>query len=113
MPTPLRPELYKRLKGRLGPVTIVNEGDAFQGNVAWNPVTRRLQLQATWPGEYYTTNCVFCNDTRQRLWINHRWGLYVKELKSDNLWLAICYNENCLSVPGRALQLKDLIFNDF
>ncbi len=113
MPSPLRPELYNRIKGRLGPVTIVNEGQAFQGHVTWNPVTQRKELHADWPGEYHATNCPYCNDTRQRLWINHRWSLYVKELKTDNLWLATCFNEGCLSVSGNAWRLKQYLFNDF
>ena len=113
MVSPLRPELYKRLKGRLGDVETANEGEEFRGSVTWNPARKCFDMQVIWPGEYYRVNCAFCNDTRKRLWINHRWALYVKELGSDNLWLAICFNENCLSVPGRARQLRDLVFDDF
>src|SRR5262249_25633230 len=54
-----------------------------------------------------------CSDRRHRLWINHRWALYVPQLKTDNLWLACCYNENCLQSPGLALKLRDLVFDDF
>jgi hypothetical protein len=44
MPSPLRPNLYNRLKGRLGPVEIKFEGEAFMGRVTWSPMSKRLCL---------------------------------------------------------------------
>jgi hypothetical protein len=111
--TVLRPELYHRLCDRFGRVLIANEGEAMRAEAVRDPVSNRLQLNVIWPGEYYVLSCPFCNDTRCRLWINHRWALYVPELKSDNLWLAHCYNENCLAVPGRATLLRNQIFDNF
>src|SRR5205085_9645610 len=73
----------------------------------------RYRLQVDWPGEYYAVSCPYCSDTRQRLWINHRWGKYVPELKLDNLFLAICFNEDCLKRSGRALHLPARVFDDF
>ena len=108
---PLRPDLYQRLNSRLGPVVIASEGVAMRSH----PVETgrgRFDLNVEEPGEYYRIRCPFCGDNRHRLWINHRWALYVPILRSDNLFLAHCYNEHCLSVSGRALKLRDLVYND-
>jgi hypothetical protein len=113
MPSPLRPELYQRLKRRFSPVAVACEGEAFWGRVITDLRTGRKKLDVDVPGEYYRINCPFCKECRQRLWINHRWGLYVPELDSANLWLAYCYNEECLRQPGRAKYLFDWVFDDF
>jgi hypothetical protein len=111
--TPLRPDLYCRLHARFGTVRIAHEGEEMlerideewvipdQGGRA--EVRRRLTVLL--PGEYYRISCPFCTDTRHRLWINHRWGLWDPRVRSRNLFLAISFNEECLSAPGRALQL--------
>jgi hypothetical protein len=115
MVKPLRPELYHRLNDMpgLGGVVIANEGDEMRARVEPDPETGRPRMELDWPGEYYRVNCLWCNDTRHRLWINHRWGLWVPQLKSDNLWLAVCYNQNCLATPGRARALANMVFHDF
>jgi hypothetical protein len=111
MVSPLRPELYRQLQARFGKVLIANEGEEMVAHVDTDPSTGRLQLRVDWPGEYYRISCPYCQDTRCRLWINHRWGLYVPALKSDNLFLAHCYNEDCLARPGRAWELRDAVFS--
>jgi hypothetical protein len=112
MTSPLRPELYRRLEGRFGPVKIANEGEEMICRVVFDPEEGRLRLDVNWPGEYYRIACPFCNDGRNRLWINHRWALPVPELKSDNLWLAVCYNENCLAYANNRRALRDRVFSD-
>jgi hypothetical protein len=113
MTSPLRPELYHRLEYRLGPVIVANEGEELVGWAGTDPYSDRPRLEVSLPGEYYRVCCPFCDDTRHRLWINHRWALYVPEFKSDNLWLAHCFNEDCLARPGRARQLRNVLFDDF
>jgi hypothetical protein len=113
MTSPLRPELYYRLERRIGPVIIASEGEELVGWAATDPCTGRLTLQVSLPGEYYRVCCPFCNDTRHRLWINYCWARYIPEFRSDNLWLAHCFNEDCLAEPGRALQLRNVVFDDF
>jgi hypothetical protein len=109
----LRPELCRRLVAAFGRVVVANEGEEMRAGVETDPETGRLRLVVNWPGEYYRVCCPFCWDTKYRLWINHRWALYVPELRSDNLFLAHCYNEDCLARPGRARVLRDAVFNDF
>ena len=94
MTSPLQPELYRRLESRLGPVIIANEGEELVGWAATDPCTGRPRLEVIMPGEYYRVSCPFCTDTRHRLYVNHRWGLWVPELRTDNLWLAHCFNED-------------------
>lgn len=66
-------------------------------------------IKTVHPGEEYAVNCPYCNDTRHRLLINHRWGT-----KDDLGYLVLdkiqCFNEQCLSVPGRRMQLWQRIY---
>jgi hypothetical protein len=109
---PLRPDLYQRLNGRsLGPVIIAAEGVAMRVRVI-EEGRGQFRLHLDEAGEYYRIRCPFCKESKYRLWINHRWGLFVPKLRSDNLHLAHCFNEDCLSVPGHALKLRDWVYND-
>jgi hypothetical protein len=113
MTSPLRPELYHRLVDRFGEVIVANEGEELVGWAGTDPYTDRPRLEVSLPGEYYRVSCPFCTDTRHRLYVNHLWARYIPEFRSDNLWLAHCFNEDCLARPGRALQLRNLVFDDF
>lgn len=95
-------------------VAIGNEGEEMLGSVDKDAYTGKLQRQVHHGGEYYRVNCPFCNDTRQRLWISHRWGQRDPETGSLNLHLAICYNESdCLQVLGRSRELYRLVYSQF
>jgi hypothetical protein len=107
---PLRPLLYHRLEHQFGDVKIAYEGEAMRATVVRDALTRSPQLQVSSAGEYYQICCPYCFDTRHRLWINHLWGFYDARTRSHNLWLATCFNENCLSVSGRARELWNQIF---
>ena len=92
----LNPTLYRVLKHNLGPVTIADAGRAMV-KIYSKTFDGRTRLVHQDAGEYYRVNCPFCNDHRQRLWINHLWGVYDPMTKSCNRWLAHCYNESCLA----------------
>ncbi|MCL2648188.1 MAG: hypothetical protein FWD61_14455 [Phycisphaerales bacterium] len=99
MAQPLNPTLYTLLLRHFGKVNISSEGQQMAGEYRKNISTGRDDWQIQNPGEYYCVNCPYCSDTRQRLYINHRWG--VRDAKGRlNLWLAVCYNENCMN-PSR------------
>lgn len=94
-----------------GNVVVANEGEEMVSTYVIDYVNQP-QLSVDIPGEYYRVNCPFCNDTRKRLWINHRWGHHDYRAQL-NLFLAHCYNENCLAEPGRSWQLYKQVFTDF
>lgn len=58
------------------------------------------------PGEYYRINCLNCNDTTRRLWVNHMFGVKDPRTGSRHRWLAHCFNENCLA---EEMNRQDLI----
>jgi hypothetical protein len=62
-------------------------------------------------GEEYSVCCPFCNDTRFRLSVNHRWGLFDPETGSRNLWLATCYNEECTRDYAAQRDLCDQVYS--
>ncbi|HYV37594.1 MAG TPA: hypothetical protein VE988_17950 [Gemmataceae bacterium] len=115
---PLRPELYLRLVDRFGRVEITNNGEEMVCEYRHNWFSyqgkskSQLRLEVIHPGEYYKINCPFCNDTRCRLWVNYRWGLMEPRLGRRLLWLAHCFNDNCLSERGRAWELWNFLFGD-
>ena len=92
---PLNPSLYGVLTSIFGEVQVANEGQRFQATYTKHPLKDVLYLLVSAPGEYYCVNCPFCNDTRHRLWINHRWGVKDENGRS-NRFLAVCYNDNCM-----------------
>jgi hypothetical protein len=95
---PLNPLLYRRLEKVFHHVAIGNQGE--RRLVRYLPDQARagrLKAYDHISGEYYRVSCPFCTDTRQRLWINHMFGVYDPKTRSENLHLAICFNEDCLS----------------
>lgn len=107
---PLRPDLYRRLQSRLpGGVVIASEGVAMRATIIQDGPNKSLNVDDA--GEYYRINCPFCFETRHRLWINHMWGYRCET--GLNLFLAYCYNEfHCLSRPGNAWKLYQMVFDD-
>ncbi len=68
-------------------------------------------LQVLSSGEEFKANCPFCNDTRHRLLINHRWGVPDPKSGGNNLWLAQCFNESCLSSYDNRRQLFEAVYS--
>jgi hypothetical protein len=97
----LNPELFKRLEHRFGKghVKVNAENRPMVSSYRVDPygegMTSRLEIE--YPGEEYHVRCPFCRDCKQRLYINHRWGVRDPVSGSDNLWLVHCWNEECFS----------------
>jgi hypothetical protein len=106
---PLRPELYDALKRVFRHVEIANEGEEMQRR--FMQVDGHSELVIDSRGEYYRVSCPFCSDTRKRLWINHRWGLWDPQTQSRNLWLAVCWNEQCMRDKIRRNDLYRDVFD--
>lgn len=104
----LNPTLYEALCRAFSPVRVANEGARFSGRIVPGllPGHRpKVKIQST--GEYYCVNCFNCGDTRQRLWINHRWGTSLEGISLSHL--AICYNESCEQERGFQRDLKERV----
>ena len=106
---PLNPELYKRLERNFGNILVANPGEGFVAT------TRRgldgsPRQHVSHAGEYYRICCPYCRDTRHRLWVNHRFGVYDENTRSSNMHLAICYNENCLGHPANRQRFENSVF---
>ncbi len=98
MADPLNAFLWRRLTRLFGPVKISNQGEAmiYQTAKGLDEEAGEKHLVIRHAGEYYQANCPYCNDTRRRLYVNHMFG------QRDStgrrlLFLAVCFNENCLS----------------
>lgn len=107
--------LYNALQRAFKKVKVTRPNQPIHGNreVRIDPVTGKARVSLrTVPGgsgEEYLVCCPFCNDRRFRLSINHRWGVYDPQLKSRNLHLAICYNEDCLSNSDNRWKLWQIV----
>lgn len=111
MSNPINPTLYRLLTQKFGEVKISNEGCHAYVQRMPDPLNpRRTITHATSWGEYYCVNCPFCSDSRARLWINHTYASEVVNGVRQNTHVAVCYNEQCLKVPGRTEQLEQMIF---
>lgn len=111
MPSPLNPTLFGRLREEFGRVQVSHAGIAASFRYGPDPIDNRMKMQMSpgGAGEYYRVNCPYCNDSRSRLWVNHIWGV-PDEMDNKNLWLAICYNEDCLSHKGRSGEFYDRVY---
>lgn len=115
---PLNPTLYRLLQRHFGSVEPVAPGQEIDWKVELSDIARtqqgkrrRLKRRVFRPGEEYRVNCPFCNDSRHRLYINHRWGVYDEATESQNIHLCQCWNETrCLDEKDRQVQLYDLVF---
>lgn len=105
----LRPILYQQLQRRFGKVKVANRGIEMLAAYEKLPDGRlTLDLdkrKGYYPGEHYRVCCRYCQDTKFRLYVNHRWGLYDDKTKSRNLWLAHCMNDNCIDDLDRRQEL--------
>lgn len=113
MANQLNPTLFDALQKTFGRVQVTNDGEHRQviHQPNWSSVGKpslvAVQLSA---GETYVVSCPFCNDTRGRLNINHRYAVRDTITGGDNRHLAHCFNEDCLADPATRRQLFDLIF---
>lgn len=112
MSSVLNPRLYCGLQRAFKHVAISHAGVPAQ--IIHRPdfysKKGRLKAQIIEYGETYRVSCPFCTDTTQRLYINHLWGVKDKETGSDMLFLAKCYNEDCLNNRETQEELFDKIF---
>ena len=108
-PHVLCPGLYMALQRRFGSVTVALQGQSFLAQSRLDPVTGRQATSVALSGEYYRVNCFACGDTRQRLWINHMFG-QPDAGGRRMLFLAVCYNENCLREYANVLQLEEICY---
>lgn len=95
---PLNPELYAKLQKLYGKVGVVNQGVAMTSSRR-RGMDGKLHHTVDDSGEYYKVNCPYCNDTTQRLYINHMYNI-VDEVTKEHPWrhMAICYNDTeCMS----------------
>lgn len=107
---PLNQDLFDRLRRRFGTVSIASQGEALTGSLM-DLGMGKPKFQVSSSGEYYRVACPFCSDTRQRLWINHRWGVGPDGVPHERLWwMACCYNENCLEKPENCKALRTMIY---
>jgi hypothetical protein len=110
----LNPTLYALLLQEFGQVGVAHQGYKMTMNYEYDyevhPPRLRLRPPEREYGEYYKVNCPICNDTKERLWINHRWGVWDPVVQSYNLWLAVCYNEQCTSEYEIRKELYDRVY---
>ena len=110
--------LYEALVRHFGDVEVAKQGTPLLGG-GYIAEAGTTKFRADESGEYYKVNCPFCqqhedHDEKQRLWINHRWGVGLDEdhpafkLKPGDRfwWAAICYHHNCMANPENVQQLR-------
>jgi hypothetical protein len=107
----LCPELYVRLAQRYhGGVKVANQGMAMCGRLLRESDGQQYWSVTSW-GETYRINCPFCNDTRHRLWLPHRFGQPdPANPQRLGMFYGICFNEDCLRDYDNRRRLYDSVF---
>jgi len=107
----LNPRLFYRLEERFGTVKVIHRGEAMQCKYVRNAISGKIRLKPEegFRGEEYKMNCPACGDSRGRLYINHRWGVFDERTGTRNLWLANCFNSNCFADYTEQRELFDKI----
>lgn len=95
---------------------MINCGRPLEGFYYDDPIRRGRRLKIIHRGETYIANCPACHDTRMRLSVNHRCGVYDPEVRIERedgtpydwhgweLWK--CYNEECQKDPVRKKDVR-------
>jgi len=111
---PINPLLYRLLLHKFGSVKIANEGGAAYVQSLPDPLRpgRYMETASSW-GEYYCVRCPFCNDTANKLWVNHLYGADYAFNRRTHTYLAVCYKNSCLENRGNREQLEDMIFGTY
>ena len=93
----LNPELYKALEEISrrqggGPPRITNAGMTFTYAVVTNDRGRKTIKPG--PSEQYHIDCPFCTDKRQRLYVNHMYGMQSPTPMVPGRMLRLCFCQN-------------------
>lgn len=109
--TVLNPGLYSLLRSTFGDVKVANQGEGLMGDYKFDPINNKLVLEVDTWGEAYRVNCPFCYESRNRLYINHRYGTFDEVANSYNTHMVRCFNEECPKRdPNLFKDLYDRIF---
>lgn len=96
-PPVLNPTLFDLMRLAFGPVKISMPGaHGVFHTPQFSAIRRRLESCLLDEGEYYQVSCPFCDDTRQRLYVNYLWGTPDPASGVPLRHLAVCYNADCL-----------------
>jgi hypothetical protein len=100
----LNPILYNALKRAVASkhlpgndVKVKGQNETFKGKYYTDPLSHRKRVKKDQEGETYWICCPCCGDTRYRLCINYKWGIYDEDAQSKNKHLIHCFNEECQS----------------
>src|SRR4029078_7126244 len=108
-------KLFSMLQNAYGDVKVLRPGVAMNCYYRNDPITGKVRLKKRLrgEGEEYRLDCTRYGDTRGRLYVSHRWGVYDKETKTRNLWLANCYNEGCYTEYSNQVILYDYVYGSY
>jgi hypothetical protein len=108
---PLNRHLYNALQRRFRRISISSEGERYvPGPIVGIYANGRQQRSLFCAGEYYRVNCPFCRDSRQRLYINHMFGVVDPVTGDDHLHLAHCFNEACIGDRPMQRRVYEMIY---
>lgn len=102
----LNPDLFYAMLRAFGSVNVTEAGVPMCGAYSVDPHTRHVNLTIHERGETYHSDCPFCNDSRGRLAVNHRYGTVDRSRGPyPQLELWKCYNEECQAVEANRTAL--------
>jgi len=110
MPNVLNTGLYSLLRRNFGKVVVARAGEQAVARSADQGGKQRIKFLIQ--GEYYRINCPFCGETKQKLYINHRWGRGFDEFPGHLFWWsAHCFVNDCLADYYNLTELKRRVYH--
>jgi hypothetical protein len=105
--SPLNPRLFAALQSLYGRVLVANEGEASHVEYEPDPdCPGGVRARTLYRGEEYRLDCPWCSDTRGRLYVNHRYGVYDRAACTGNYHLLYCFNEGCHQGPANRREFQ-------
>ena len=109
MPNILNQNLYRLLRREFGKVVVARAGEQAVAHKVDYDGKNRVKFLVQ--GEYYRINCPFCGETKQKLYINHRWGRGFDEFPGHLFWWAAhCFVNDCLADYSNSSELKRRVY---
>jgi len=106
----LNPSLYEALSRAFSPIKVSDDGQhaSVTHCPAWSK-GGKLEVEVD-GGEYYRVDCPFCTDLKQRLYVNHVWGMMDERTGRRLLFPIHCFNEGCLNSYSQQNRFWEMVY---
>lgn len=107
----LNPGLFSVASRVFGKCRVINPGLPNTGYYAPDPRGDGTRFVLVKWGECYAASCPFCGDRRDRLAVNHKYGILDPRTGRKGYGLWKCFNKDCQKDPEHRTQVKEWLLS--